>query len=102
MAAIMGRFARVVYPERHGTRTAISNDGYITILIERYFNLPCVSSACRILPARLHSVDLCNWFRCFHSQVFVERLHMLSGSLQVVPGSSAINLRLVFLSDYYH
>jgi hypothetical protein len=31
MAAIMGRFARVVYPERHGTRTAISNDGYITI-----------------------------------------------------------------------
>jgi hypothetical protein len=31
MAAIMGRFARVVYPERRGTRRAISNDGYITI-----------------------------------------------------------------------
>jgi hypothetical protein len=58
MAAIMGRFARVVYPERRGTRRAISNDGYITILIERYFKLPCVSSACQILPARLHSVEL--------------------------------------------
>jgi hypothetical protein len=81
----MGRFARVVYPERRGTRRAISNDGYITILIERYFKLPCVSSACQILPARLHSVELAIGFRGFHSQVFVERLHMLSGSLQDAP-----------------
>jgi hypothetical protein len=63
----------------------------LLFLIERYFNLPCVSSACRILPARLHSVDLAIGLDVSTLKSSSSDFICSQDPCRSPPGSSAIN-----------